>query len=223
MWIDFRYVWVEPELWALKQMLASVEPTIRQLGRAFESRTLGELDRSRWADDPAERSLANQTIEDLRDFVLPYQLCNGYLLMLWAGYELCLGSIGAELTGHLGRALRPTQAFGPPIEKSKAAFRRLGVALDPDSDRLGRLQDLYEMRSAIAHAGSRRQGLTAERWSELLAIASRYPTRIDRARQLLLAEPGYLRSAYSDVATSLRGLVERAKARVPAAPAGDGG
>jgi hypothetical protein len=46
MWIDFRYVWVEPELWTLEQMLASVEPTMQQLGRAFERRTLLELERS---------------------------------------------------------------------------------------------------------------------------------------------------------------------------------
>jgi hypothetical protein len=166
--------------------------------------------------------LAYQTIDDLRNVVLPYQLCNGFLLMLWAGYELCLGMIGSELAGDLGRGGRLQQPVGPPIEKSKAAFRRLGVDLDPDGDRLDRLHDLYEIRSAIVHAGGRRQGLPTERWQELLAIASRYPTRIDRARELLLAEPAYLQSAYSDVAVSLRGLVERAKARVPAAPAGDG-
>jgi hypothetical protein len=142
--------------------------------------------------------------------------------MLWAGYELCLGTIGSELAGHLSRAGRP-QAFGPPVEKSKAAFRRLGVDLDPDSDRLGRIQDLYKIRTAIVHAGSRRQGLTSEAWHELLVIASRNPTRIDRARELLLAEPAYLPSAYSDVAASLRGLVERAKARVPTPPVRGGG
>lgn len=214
-WVDFRYVEVEAELWALEQMLGGVEPAIKRLGRAYERSTFAELERLGWAGDPAERSFAWQRTDDVRNFVLPYQLRSGFLVVLWVAYELCLGGIGVELAGKLGIGVS-RRGFSP--ERAGARFKRLGIELEPDSNRLARIQDLYAIRTAIVHASSRRDGMAPEQWNELLVIASRHPVRIDESRGVLMPGPAYSTAAYADVAATLRGLVARAKARVPEGP-----
>jgi len=227
--IDLRYVGVESELWALQETLRSLEPTIDELGQRFEDRIFGELARTGFPDDEAERGLAWQTVHDLRDFVLPYQLRNGYLVMLWAGYELSIGAVGVELAAFQGHRDRSAQSFGPPLTKAGAAFARLGIALEPDASRLRRLEDLYEIRNAIVHNGGRKAAVHPERWEALIAVAARHAIRLESWRDALLAQPAYPPLAFADVADSLRGLVARAKAlptarrargRDPAPPSG---
>ncbi len=65
--IDFRFVEVEYELWAVEHALNELEPAIAHLSEVAESETLAELRRSGWKHDPAEVDLALQDIRELRD------------------------------------------------------------------------------------------------------------------------------------------------------------
>lgn len=222
--IDFRFVGIEYELWALGRLLDVIEPTIEHLASQDEHKTLKELEEGGCSHDEAEASLAFQDIREMQTYVLPRFLRSPFVVSLWSTYESAVQSIATELRTYLdGPNLRLSQLRGDFFERGRRYFDAvLGLPLEDSPDRLTRLRDLYQVRNAIVHANGLKEAMPDEEWTRLGEVVSRHGMELSADRGMLIAAETYLSEAYRDVGASLRGLVQRARARADAKPgAGD--
>jgi len=211
--IDFRYVDIKYELWALGHMLKIIEPAIDHLSEQDEVETLEDLKRSGWEHDEAELDIAFQEIRDKRDYVLPRFMRGPFLVSLWACYESAVQMVARTMRNEIGAPLALSELRGESfLARAHRYFQALlGMPLDSDEARYSRLADLYRVRHALAHANGLREGMTQDGWAKLERTLAKHGVKLDMSRGLVVLTSAYVESAFSDVEASLRSLVMRAE------------
>lgn len=212
--IDFRYVEVEYELWALKHMIELVEPAMVRLSDQDVFETLDELKRNGWDHDEVEVDLAFQDATEKRDFVLPRFMRGPIVISLTACFESSVQAVARAMQQEVGAALALSELRGESfLKRARRYFEAvLGLPLDPDLGRYGRLTDLFLVRNALAHANGLKEGMSLEQWRELELTLSRHRVDVDNLRGMVVLTRAYVAGAYDDVNASLRDLVTRARA-----------
>jgi hypothetical protein len=215
--IDLRYTDIDAELWALGQMLDTIEPTVERLARDDEKRIWEELKERGSDQDEAERDFAYQEVREKRDYVLPRFVRGPFVVALWACFESSVAAVAGGLQHELGVPIRLRELKADSFLSGAHRYfgSLLGLALDEDEARYGRLADLRLVRNALAHANGLREWMSREQWVALERSASRQGVELDKVRGVLLLAPAYTRNAYSDVEACLRSLVRRARATRP--------
>lgn len=212
--IDFRYVQIEYELWALGHMLGVIEPAISHLSQQDKADTIAELKRNGWDHDEAEVDLAFQGVTEKRDHVLPRFMRGPFLVSLWACFESSVQAVARTKGREVGAPIAFSELRGSTFLKQARRYFEalLSMALDDDEGRYQRLGDLYAVRNALAHANGLREGMSDEKWRELTGTLARYGVKLDNSRGVVVLTQAYVQGAYDDVSTSLRSLVTRARA-----------
>jgi hypothetical protein len=212
--IDFRYVEIEYELWALGHMLEGIEPAMERIAQQDASETLEDLKRSGWARDEAEVDLALQDISEKRDYVLPRFMRGRFVVSLWACFESGVQTVARTMREEVGAQIELGELRGESfVARARRYFEALlGLPLDGDEARYRRLVDLSQVRNALAHANGLREGMSRERWRELERTLSRNGVEVDTFRGAVVLSHAYVASAYNDVNASLRSLVTGARA-----------
>src|SRR5688572_8272221 len=85
--LDWRFIEIEYELWALGHLLGVLEQQVEFLRAQDELKTFAELKERGWDHDGAERQLASQELRDRQDYVIPRFLRGPFVVSLWACYE----------------------------------------------------------------------------------------------------------------------------------------
>lgn len=157
--IDFRYVEIEHELWALAQMLEVTEPTIERLAREAESSAIEHLKKNGLEDDEAEWDLAMQEVAEIRDYVLPRFMRASFVVSLWACFEAGVDVVARTRAAETGSPVRLGHLRGDFFERARRYFDGwLRLPLEVDHARYERLVDLYAIRNALAHANGLKEG-----------------------------------------------------------------
>lgn len=212
--IDFRFVEIEYELWALANMLETIEPAMDVLAKEHADVILGDLECAGWSHDEAEVGIALQHISEIRDYVLPRFMRGPFVVALWACFESGVNAVASQKWSEGHASIRIQDVQGRTfLDRAKLYYNKLlSFPLDEDQSRLARLSDLYLIRCALAHSNANREGMGENQWSKLKDAASRQKLEVDESRGMLVLGEEYVRSAFVDVDECLRALLARARA-----------
>lgn len=211
--VDFRFIEIEYELWALDHLRATLEDQISYLRDQDTLKTFAELREHGWEHDEAERQIAAQELDERQDYVLPRFLRGPFVVSLWACYE----SAVRELADYFRRVrqakleLRDIRADNELLQFKKYYRDVLSVSLDDVPDRLAFMDDLRLVRNAIAHANGQRRAMTAGKWNMTAEALARRGVTVDDYRGVIVLTDAFLREAYDTTNVSLRALVARAR------------
>jgi hypothetical protein len=209
--IEFRYVVVDHELWALGEMLKVLEPAITRAGDLYETSRFEELSRSGWEADDAERSFASQDVYEMRRSILPRLIRGPFVVALWATFEGGVTSIAAEKSVEVQAEIQLFELKGAFLQRARRYFGAvLGVPFTIDPERTQRLMALYSVRNAFAHSNGRKEGVSDEQWRALEERLDR--VMFDSSGTMLILSREYLEAAYEDVSESLNDLLAAARA-----------
>ena len=210
--VDFRYFEIEYELWALEQMLKVIEPAIESLAGADAQQAVDEISRQGWEPGDGDGEMLLQEVYEKRDYVLPRFMRGPFLVSVWACFETAVQSVARLCAKEIEAPIRMNELRGDDFLKRAIRYfdAILGLPLDSDGDRLKRLNDLYVIRCALAHANGLREGMSDEKWAELCKALGRQGLAPD-SRDLVLLTENFVACAYDDVRACLKDLVARAR------------
>jgi hypothetical protein len=205
--VDLRFTEIRYELWALGEVLKTIEPQLRNLRLEDHERTSSALMR---IDDPGEWQDEMREFVERTDYVLPRFVRGPYIVSLVASYESAVYELARYAQHDRKAPLAMTDLRGEPLlDRAEKYFGLyLGIPLDDDADRLERLRDLYSLRNLLAHANGLVRGLTKEGAKRLERLKSKYST-ITVERDAVMLAPAHLSQAHLDVNNSLVKLILR--------------
>ncbi len=210
--LEFRYIAIEYELWALGHMLDVIEPAMRRLAADDERKTFDELRSNGWDHDEAEVDLAVQDLSEKREVVLPRFMRGPFIVALWACFESGVQSVARTRQRENGVQVALTELKGDFLSRAKRYFDALlKLPLDLDKDRLAKLADLYQIRNAFAHANGLQEGMSESEWRQLREALRRSNLPPDEHRGFVVPSQAYVRDAYEVVGGCLQDLVARAR------------
>ncbi|BAH40769.1 MAG TPA: hypothetical protein DGD08_18190 [Gemmatimonas aurantiaca] len=209
---DARFSENEYDLWALGEYLDRLEAQLVTLRTSDEARTFAELSAEGLLDDEESRTIAWQGLEERADRVYPRLLRGPFLVALWGCYEATILNVAESIATERKLSLQHRDIRG---ESAVARARKyfvdyLDIALDKDPIREMRINDLYVLRNALAHANGLVSANSDDGKRRIEAIVGRNPT-IELNGGFIVPSAEYLRSAFDDVDSSARDLVQRVR------------
>ncbi len=218
--LDFRFVGIERELWALEQFLRVVEPQIGYLRDQDRIRTEAALREARYKWEDPETQEAFQDLDERAESVFPRFLRAPFLISLWACYESAIFEIAAERGQALSSKLRLRDIRGDDfLDGAQRYFDAvLGELLEEDPVRLRTLADLLVIRNILAHANGQARLISPERLRNLKLVLARHPSVV-LDDDYLRPSPDLLTTCYAAVEGSLRALVNRIRGGPAVRPA----
>jgi hypothetical protein len=211
--VDWRFIEIEYELWALGHLLGVLEQQVEFLRAQDELKTFAELKERGWDHDEAERQLASQELRDRQDYVIPRFLRGPFVVSLWACYESAVREV-AEYYQRIRKVelgVRDVRADNELKLFVKYFQAVLGEPLDTMPSRLAIIEDLRVVRNAIAHANGQRRAMSDDKWTAVTQALSRRGVQPDEDRGLIVLNAQFLQQAFDTVNDSLRELVSRAR------------
>lgn len=204
--IDFRFVEIEAELWALRQFLSVVEDQITSLIDEDARRLHAANADLEWEDPSFGAERQEHDIRSTR--VFPRFMRNPFLVALWACYESGVEEVAAELLRKKGKGLRLRDIRGENwLECAVTYFAEVhGWQLESDPGLLEAIRDLLVVRNCVAHANGQVRSIPENKLKKLRAVAARQRgVAIDDG--LIVTTPEYLAGAFAAVDSSLSSLV----------------
>ncbi len=215
--IDFRFVEVEWELWALGQYLSLLEPQIAQLGKEAETRAYAKL--APGETDEGEISLASSEAYEMQEKVIPRFMRGPFLVAVWACFEAAVAHIADQMRKDLGVDLWFGELRGEHfLDRARRYFTAvLRSPFDDDASRYARLCDLQRVRNSLAHSNGQRAAMSDDAWKKLVEALKRNGVTIENHEDALILTAEYTKAAYADAEGCLRCLIERGR-KSPSAP-----
>ena len=211
--LDFRFVEIDYELWALGEYLDALErqlPTIADEKRA-QTHAYLQAEGLDW-DDP-EAALAFQELYEVVENVLPRFLRGPFLVTLWALYESAVTEIANYLRQQQNQALKLQDIRGDFLDRARKYFDHvLGFPLCTDTRTWERLRMLMILRNALAHANGRVEAVS-EQAREKIRNWTRMGVGVAIENGNLLFTEAFVRETYALVRESLAGLIERVRSK----------
>jgi hypothetical protein len=153
--LDWRFIDIEYELWALGESLGFIGPQIQGLGDQERIRRFAELREKGWDEDEGERALVFHDLDALTSNVLPRFFRGPFLVALWAAYESAALELADYERNRLHLQPGPEEGRGALISRVRRYYDEvLGLPHEMDSRRWDRLIDLMHVRNAIAHGNA---------------------------------------------------------------------
>lgn len=210
--VDFRFVEIEYQLWALGAYLGLLEKELPNLGEQARLEVLERLREQKVKPDDPEVDIAFQELYELVDHVLPRSFRNSLLVAMWAIYESAINEVAVHLQKemHSSLGLQDIRGKDPLVRARKYFDHVLKFPLCTDDRAWTRLEMLIVLRNAIAHANGQMSAISVDVRKKIEGWA-RQNIGICADENLALSR-GFLQETYSVVNESLRDLVKRARA-----------
>ena len=209
--IDFRFIQIEYELWAIGQFLDIVEPQIKFLTDQDPLRTFAKLRAGSY--DDADIDFATQELRERKKYVIPRFMRGSFLVALWACYEAGITELAAYRQSEIGAKIDINELrAGDFLSRARRYFDAvLSTSLDLIPERLSRLSDTYQVRNAFAHANGQQGAMSEKAWRRLEPALKRLGIPPDQSRGsgLVIPSETFLRQAFDDANGSLRALMAR--------------
>jgi len=211
--VDFRFLEIGYELWALGHMLDVSEQQIAYLRDQDTVRTYSRLHHNARPDNEAERDLEIQMLRERVDVVVPRFLRYPLLVSAWAVYEAGVTEVARYLADHLHARLKLSDIRGDDfLARASLYFTAvLNVALDSDLERMKRIKQLVTVRHAIAHANGRVAILKQESRASIKRMATE-GIGISISEDFIVVEATFVGKSVAAATESIGELVDRAKA-----------
>lgn len=210
--IDFRFLEIGYELWALDHMLDVFEQQIAYLRDQDTIRTYSRLRHEAGQVDDAERDLEIEMLSERVEVVVPRFLRYPLMVAAWAVYEAGVTEVARNVAGRLDakRGLSDVGRGGFLARASRYFTEVLNVALDPDSERMKRLEQLATTRHAIAHTNGR-VALLKRKPRDSIKKMVEEGFGVFIAEGFIVVDADLARKFVTAVTSSLGDLVSRAK------------
>ncbi len=209
--VDFRFVFLERELWALSEFYDVIEPQIKYLQDQDRIRSHARWKELGYEWEDADLQLELQDLDQRAKTVFPRLLRNPFVVTLWAAWESGIPQVAADLarTKKVRRFRKlPRRSF---LDSAVEYFTStLHFPLDLDATRLARLRTLQTLRHVIAHANGEQRSVPRGQWSRLAAIVAQDAT-IATLEDYVIVSESFLATAHADVVGSLRELIQRVR------------
>jgi len=209
--LDFRFVEIEYELWALGEYLNALEQQLPAIAEEKRTQTFARLqaEKSDW-DDP-ETELAFRELDEIAESVLPRFLRGPFLVTLWALYESAITEIAGYLKQQQKKALGLQDIRDGFLDRARKYFDHiLAFPLCADDRTWERLQMLMILRNALAHANGRIEAVKEKSRSKIEEYTKmRVGVAVENGN--LSFTEAFVRETYALVHESLINLIERVR------------
>lgn len=211
--VDWRFIEIEYELWALGQSLTQLEGLVAFFRDNATEQIFLSLKNTGWDQDDAEVQLANQEAAELEDVVVPRFVRGPFLVSLWACFE---AGVIEVTNAHSKRARLPLglgdirgEGF---LEKTRKFYEALVKLPFVDNEsHYNTLLDIQRIRHALAHSNGQRRAMSSAAWRRVVDAAKRQDTLVNDYRGFVILTHAFLQRSYDVVNTSLRALISRAR------------
>lgn len=211
--VDFRFMEIEYELWALGQILGLMEKQIQLVQQQDQAQTFAYLREKGWDHDEAEVDLASQELCEKQRYVIPRFVRGPYVVSLWACFEAAILELANYRQHQIGAKLSLGDLRSDTVLKRARRYFEavLDLPLDQNEARYTRLSDLSLVRNSLAHANGQKHGMSPEAWKLLTGALERQATPPDYDRGFVILSDTYVTAAFEDVNGCVRDLVHRIK------------
>src|SRR5690349_9805787 len=120
--LDFRFIEFEGELSALEHLRDVLERELPEMVEREQSRLLLELKEKGWDSDEAERAIVSQTMNSLRDDILPRVVRGSVLVSVWAAYESAVIAMAENVRAERALDLEMDEIRGGFLVRAKKYF-----------------------------------------------------------------------------------------------------
>lgn len=208
--IDFRFVEIEHELWALAEYNRTLESHLPTL-KTQEQQRLQQRIRDQQLDE-SDASIEYQEHYHLIEDVLPRFFYSPVLVTLWAIYESAVTEIADYIKKQRKLALGVRDITGKnTFDRLQKYFDHyLGFPLVTTDQARERLQMLLALRNALAHANGRKDAVGREQWHKIEQWRKAHAGIITTHDNLMFAAE-FVDETLALVGHSLRDLIERTR------------
>jgi hypothetical protein len=209
---DLRFVEIGYELWGLAHYRETLEEQIIQLADQKKREVRKRLASEGLTPDDPEYSSEVQQIDTLTDEVLPRFFRGPFLISLWAVFESGMNEIGEYLGSRRATVLRPRDIRGRDPKDTWAKYfdHVVKYPLGIDDTTWQRLDELREVRNAMAHANGRVE-LLAEPLRRKIEEWCAEQRGLSTYFGLLIIAAVYVRDANELVDDTLSSLIARVR------------
>jgi hypothetical protein len=207
--VDFRFIEIEYEIWALQEYFATTE---RQLPVLIEQERKRIREELKNADDETW-DLVHQELYDLTENVLPRFFRAPIVVALWAIYE----SGTTEVANYLQKAgghnlgLRDLKGKNTLDTARKYFDNILKFPLYTDESVKEQFEMLLILRNAIAHGNGRKDAVNENYWKKI-QIWENEGKGISSVGDYLAFSSSFVEEMLKVVSNSLRDLIGRTRA-----------
>lgn len=211
--VDFRFLEIGYELWALNHMLDVSEQQIVYLRDQDTIRTYSRLHHDARQGDQAEDNVEIEMLRDRVDVVIPRFLRYPVLVSAWAVYEAGVTEVARYIADHRHVKLKLSDSQGDDFLARATHYftAELKVELDPDIERKKRLKHLVTVRHAIVHTDGRVAMLKQKSRDSIKRMAIE-GIGISISEGFIIVEQNFVRNSVAAATESIAELVDRAKA-----------
>lgn len=207
--IDFRFVEIDYELWALGQYLEIIERNIPHLSQSERQRILGQMTSGA---DFAEFDLLSQEADQIEEDVIPRHLRGSFVVVLWAVFEGAVITVAKYAQQAENFRLGLSDLRGGFSDRARKYFAYgLEFTLVQDNANWEALRALETVRHVVAHTNSRIAELDESSRARLSALSGS-GIRIKEDRDFMVIEASFCRSSYDVVDLVLKDLLKRSRA-----------
>jgi hypothetical protein len=214
--VDFRFVEILNELYALEQFMDCVESQLPDLIKKEEEKA-HEMLRDQGTDiDEFERDQINRKLYSLIDEVLPRYFRTPILVSLWAIFESAIIEIAEEVKNQQKQVIKLNDINGDLLERTNKYFNHIiKISVNTEDNSWQHLRMFYTLRNAIAHANGRLDNIKSEKDIEKIKQWSKAGIGIDSVNGTLNFSSEFVRKTYSVIFEVIKTLTDQVKTRYP--------
>jgi hypothetical protein len=212
MLLDFRYIDIEHELWAISEYFRATERLLPILAEQERKRVFEEWEGGKKTDED-NWELILQELYELTVNLLPRFFRSPILVSLWAIYESAASQIANDLQQRGSYALRLRDIKGDNSFDSLQKYYAhvLHFELFREKSTADILEMLLVLRNAIAHGNGRKDAVNENYWRKI-QVWQKSGKGILADDDYLTYTPQFIEEMLNVVNESLSDLIIRAKA-----------
>jgi hypothetical protein len=210
--LDFRFIGVEDELWALGEYLEVIEQQMTLLAtkQSQNSREKGKA--QGYNDDDPEMENIEYMAYHFANDALPRLIRGPFLVTVWAVFESSVNDVAAYIQQKQSKALSLRDLRGDnTLDRARKYFEHvLEFPLVLDSSAWEKLTTIATLRNILAHANGRLASAKLGTEPRIHKLVTANPDIAIVDNNLVLSAQ-FLQDAYETVNQSLRDLTQRVR------------
>jgi hypothetical protein len=214
--IDFRFVELYHELYALKEYMDSVEAQLPDLIKKEEEKAYWTLRENGYENDSIEAHDIQQRLYNLVDEVLPRYFWGPILVTLWAIFESAIIEIAKEIKDQQKQKIGLSDINGDFLERTNKYFNHiLKIQINTRDSLWQHLKIFYIIRNALAHANGRLENIKSKKDKMKIKKWADQDKRINTINGVLQFTPKFIKEAYSIIFKIINELTSQVKNKYP--------
>ena len=209
--VDFRFIEIFHELYALEDYMNSVEAQLPELianekKKAHDSKP----------NDPIEWQQKEQELYELIEDVLPRFFRNPIVVTLWAVFESAIIEIAKEIKDQLAAPITLDDINGDFLKRTNQYFNYIvEFPIDVRGRFWQQLRKLHLLRNAIAHGNGRLDNIKNPQDRKTIFKWEKEGSGISTAGGNIVCSPPFISETFKVVFDFLQDVTERVKAKFP--------